>query len=233
MKSARKKYTLGFSLIELSIVLLIVGVLTSAAVVPLSSTIRQSRYKQTQAHLQAIRETLHGHVIHSGHLPCPLGPGDFDQVAKLQDKQCDIGLGGLPAVTLGVMGPRTATGALLDAWGREYRYAVSLSSHQTLGNSTAPDWLNAGEPASVGLGNLQATGLCTQRELIATQIVWVVFSAGENGKAVGVESENQDGDSVFALNAYSTNQQQPFDDQMVWASRSELVYWLLKANWLP
>jgi len=61
----------------------------------------------------------------------------------------------------------------------------------------------------------------------------VVYSRGESDAPSGLEAENADNDSVFVVSGYSSNQQQAFDDQVIWASRSELVYWLLKANWLP
>lgn len=237
--SSKRQWSAGFSLLELSIVLVIVGVLASAAVAPLSGTIRQSRIKQTQAHLEIIRQALHGYLISSGRLPCPI---DSSEITSLSNDQCSTTQGGLPATVLGIMGQRSANGALLDVWGREYFYAVSNSDHESLGAQNKPDWLTVGEPVAVGANQLgadltlcrkQAADKCPVRDLIASDIVWVVLSQGESEASSGAESENQDSDTVFTVSAYSTNKEQPFNDQFAWASRSELIYWLLKAEWLP
>ncbi len=232
----------GFSLVELSIVLVIVGLLTSAAVVPLSSTYRHARYKQSQLQLQSIREAMHGYLVTTGRLPCPLANTTTHSGNSLQGEYCRVEQGGLPAVELGLMGERSKAGALLDAWGREFHYAVSLADHDTRGSANTPDWLTTGEPATVGAGQLVAdlqlchtnvSAACPQRALIADQIVWVILSYGESNSGTGTETENQDNDRVYVHSPFSTNAEQPFDDQIIWASRSELVYWLLKANWLP
>jgi len=232
----------GFSLVELSIVLVILGLLVGTAAAPLSSSIKHSRYKHTVAQLTDIREALLGHLISTGRLPCPIRIDATQSSDDPDARPCSVQHGVLPATTLGLMGDRSKNGALLDAWGREYLYSVSLSDHDQLGQVGAPDWLTVGEPSAIGAENLLAelqlcravaTNDCPQKNLIANQIVWVVFSRGESEEVIGLETENADNDSVFAVSGYSSNTEQPFNDQIIWASRSELVYWLLKANWLP
>jgi len=232
----------GFSLVELSIVLVIIGLLVGTAAAPLSSSIKHSRYKRTGAQLADIREALIGHVISTGRLPCPVHVNATQSVDDSNTNVCSVQHGTLPATALGLMGERSESGALLDAWGREYLYSVSLTDHDQLGQAGAPDWLTIGEPSAVGAENLLAelqlcrtvaANDCSQSNLIANQIVWVVYSRGESNNVNGLEAENADNDTVFAVSGYSSNQEQPFNDQIIWASRSELVYWLLKANWLP
>lgn len=236
-----RKAACGFSLVELSIVLVIIGTLASAFVVPLSSSYRHARYKQTQLQLQSIREAMHGFLVSAGHLPCPIAP---ELNAPIGDRSnlCTRSHGGVPAAALGVMGERNTDGALLDSWGRPIFYAVSMADSQQFGISGSPDWLSVGELSKVGASNLNAdlqlckdaaVNECSQRNLIADQIVWVIYSLGELDAEDGIQIENQDNDRVFSVTAYSSNTEKPFDDQIIWASRSELVYWLLKANWLP
>lgn len=232
----------GFSLVELSIVLVIVGLLVGTAAAPLSSSIKQARYKRTSAQLADIREALFGHLISTGRLPCPI-PTEANRVGDNSDSTvCSIQYGALPARTLGVLGEYSEHGALLDAWGHEYLYSVTHADHDELGQIGAPDWLTVGELSAVGAENLLAElqlcravadNDCPEKNLIANQIVWVVYSRGESDAVDGLETENADNDSVFAVSGYSSNKSQAFDDQVIWASRSELVYWLLKANWLP
>ena len=208
----------GFSLVELSIVLVIIGTLAGSLVVPLSTSVRQARFKQTHVQLQLIRDAMHGYLASFGSLPCPVNEsvgGDEDASVA-----CDSTFGYVPATALGVMGERASNGALLDSWGRPIHYAISAVSE---------DILNA----DLQLCRTASINACPQRDLIANQIVWVVYSLGEQGGSEGIQIENQDNDNVFAVSGYSILAENPFDDMVVWASRSELVYLLLKANWLP
>ena len=232
----------GFSLVELSIVLVIVGILAGSAIVPLNRSIKHSYYKRTNLQLSMVREAMHGYLISKGNLPCPVPLGSQANATSNKTNACSLQHGGLPAALLGIIGEQSSGGALLDAWGREYRYAVSMFDHKELGEVNAPDWLTVGEAAEVGAANLSSElQLCRQssdtscpiRDLIADQIVWIVLSQGERTKEGKQEAENSDADNVFVVSAFSSNSEQPFDDQLIWASRSELVYWLLKANWLP
>jgi len=232
----------GFSLVELSIVLVIIGALAGTAVIPLTTSIRQTHYKQTNRQLQSIREAMHGYLVSNGKLPCPVDITSDNAVAADIPNPCILPAGGVPAAELGVMGERAANGALLDRWGRPIQYAVSMTDNKELGTSGFPDWLSAGEPGTVGAEKLLAdlqlcrkavSSGCVRKDLIADQIVWVIYSLGEGNDKNGIQAENQDEDTVFAVSAYSINVDQPFDDQVIWASRSELVYWLLRANWLP
>jgi len=232
----------GFSLVELSIVLVIVGTLAGSAVIPLGSAIRQSHYRQTERQLQSIRMAMHGYLASNGKLPCPVGLNPNNKLGSSESGPCTHSSGGVPAIELGIMGERSTNGELLDRWGRSIRYAVSLADNKSSGTPGYPDWLTTGEAGAVGAENLNAdlalcreatNTKCAQRDLIANQIVWVIYSLGEHDGRNGIQIENQDNDNVFAVSAYSSHADQPFDDQIIWASRSELVYWLLKANWLP
>ncbi len=236
----------GFSLVELSIVLIVVGLLTSAALEPLSLAIERSRERATQRSLDAAREALIGHFIAAGVLPCPVGLGtganpSSPGIAAARDagEPCRTGSGFLPNQALGLSVPMDAMGLPLDAWGNRLRYAVSLYSDTGSGRVAAPDWTSPGELAAVGLSNLQAdlslcnepaTGSCPIRALRASQIVAVIWSSGADTSATGIQGENQDNDTVFAVTGYSRADATAFDDQLLWLSRSELSYWLLRAN---
>ncbi len=232
----------GFSLLELSIVLIVVGILASTIVTPLGSAVRQAHIRNTSVQLTNIRRAMHGYLIATGRLPCPINLALAAQANHSEQATCQFQHGGVPARELGVPGEQSARGALLDAWGVEYRYSVSFADHQERGQQGKPDWLTAGEPAMVGASHLlaelelcraQAARQCANADLIANQIVWVVHSKGALNSEAGLQSENSDNDLVFVHSAYSSNDAKPFDDLLIWASKSELIYWLLKANWLP
>ena len=242
VRPCMRKLSHGFSLVELSIVLIVIGILASSAVAPLSTTLQQARYKQNREQLRSIKEAMHGYLISTGRLPCPVSITEGDFASDSKKPICSTGHGGLPAAELGIMGAQSSTGAMLDAWGQPYAYAVSLADHDTLGDNGIADWLNAGEPAAVGVSNLTAdlqlcrqpaSSRCAARDLVASQIVWVVLSLGQINSGKGLEQENRDNDLIFSPGVFSSHPENPFDDQMIWAARSEAVYWLLKTNWLP
>lgn len=93
-----KKY--GFSLIELSIVLVIVGLLSAAAVTILGSRLDTEKYNVTKEKIEVITEALNRFYAANSRLPCPaqgtlkLGDSDFGQSIYSSgtgvDKGCDI-----------------------------------------------------------------------------------------------------------------------------------------------
>ena len=250
----------GFSLVELSIVLIVVGLLTSATLTPLKTQIDRSRVQGTQRALDAAREALIGHVIATGVLPCPVnavtstlngsgalvaGTTAFASVgvpvSAADQRHCKHATGALPAAALGLSGATDARGTPLDAWGNSLHYAVSLADHPVHGEPGLPDWTSPGEPGRVGVANLDAdlslcseaaAARCPRDALRADQIVAVIWSTGADASRHGIQAENQDGDAVFAVAGFSQTASTAYDDQVLWLSRSELSYWLLRANWL-
>ena len=61
----------GFSLIEMTIVLFIVGLLLAGILAPLREGIQSERRAETQDSLKRIEEALYGFAIANGRLPCP------------------------------------------------------------------------------------------------------------------------------------------------------------------
>ena len=106
----------GFTLIEMAIVLLIITLLLSGLLVPLSTQVEQRKIAETQKSLEEIKEALIGFAIINGRLPCPA------KSATEGDENVCTGTtpprtGFIPWVALGV--PK------LDAWGHVFRYSVT------------------------------------------------------------------------------------------------------------
>jgi len=245
----RTKSQAGFSLVEIAIVLIVLGVLTRSAIGPLGAMIEQSHRKETAALLATVREALIGHVITTGVLPCPqplAGAADISTSNTTttgdNSPRCRQPQGGVPSNALGIVGRTDANGVLVDAWGQPVRYAVSLNSHASRGNAALPDWTTPGEPANVGIAELDAdlqlcrvnaSGDCPRREQRASAIVAVVLSTGADFSSDGPQIENQDEDAVFVSLPESRVAGHVFDDQLTWLSRSEVHYWMLRSHWLP
>jgi len=137
MKLFNKNQT-GFTLIEIAIVLVVVGVLLgyTVAMIPVQQELRQ--YSKAEKEMEDIIDNLLAFAQVNGRLPCPDTTGDgaedtvdlFDNVTGVGpgdgfDDGCAGYFGFLPPETLGMNGDISAAGLLLDPWGLGYGYAVS------------------------------------------------------------------------------------------------------------
>ena len=233
-------YEKGFTLIELAIVLLIIGLLSKNRLEPIAFAQERQRYSKSYSNLQFIKESLLAHVVATGTLPCPISANKPSGANT--SIVCNVDQGGIPAAILGIAGAVNEHGALLDEWGRDYLYAVSLSSHPAEGDQHLPDWTTVGEASAVGIANLRgslalcmrATAVsCPMNQVRANELAFVVVSNGRKISQAARETENSDGDNIFVVAEYSIEGSTAFDDQVVWSSAQEVMYWMLRAAWLP
>lgn len=231
----------GFSLLEVAIVLVIVGLLSNTFLAPASQYMEGKQRKMTIETLENVRQAVIGFVAAHARLPCPAalnGP-------PIEVSDCSSAgawLGAVPAATLGLGGPRSPAGHLIDAWGRPIRYAVSTSDHPEYGTPGTADFLVTGEMNKVGMRNLHgnleicsevSSGDCRLAALRANQVPALIFSLGRDVSDSGPGSENLDGDRVFLRQEYSGSKENGFDDLLVWISENILFYRLLQAGVLP
>lgn len=135
----------GFSLLELSIGLLIVATLLTTLLVPIEAQVEQRRFARTERILEQAQEALVGFVIGRRRFPCPATDTsngrealDLSTYTDLQDNIDNHGIcvqfrGYLPAVDLG-LSPLNAQGFLEDGYGGRFnrvRYAVSAREVST------------------------------------------------------------------------------------------------------
>ena len=144
-----KKLSSGFTLVELAIVLVIIGLILGGLFVPISVQMDMQAFRKTNASLDEFKESLIGYAIINGRLPCPAtaasnGLESFCPIATgtcvgtetttvQTHGNCSSQVNGvisgfLPAATLGVS-PQDAEGFATDGWGgstfNRIRYAVS------------------------------------------------------------------------------------------------------------
>lgn len=236
----------GFTLMELALVMLILGILTAGAVAPLRAGLEQARSARTQAGLERARQALLGYAASHAppRLPCPdcrtpacAGPGnhagDGFEDRSVDGDRCDAGTGHghLPWATLGV----SAT----DAWGRRLGYRVAPLF------ATGFD-LDTGNRGSA---RILAVAGAERPAVLAEGIPAVFWSHGANGRgatsgdgsrlrpppAASEESENLDDDRDFVsgpTRAASAGHA-GFDDRLGWVNAYELKYLLLVGGRLP
>lgn len=114
--SARNR---GFSLLELSVVLVIVALLLGGLLVPLGAQVEQRQYAETEKRLLEIQEALIGFAVANRYLPCPaVSATDGTEGPRSGTPPvCAPRVGYLPWVTLGVKPS--------DSWGNLFRYSVT------------------------------------------------------------------------------------------------------------
>src|SRR5437762_13621334 len=92
----------AFTLIELAVVLMLVGLLLSSVTYTLSAQVEQRTREQTQRILEQAREALIGYAVANGRLPCPASSGSSGAESPPGGGECTNYYDGfLPAVTLG------------------------------------------------------------------------------------------------------------------------------------
>ncbi len=218
----------GFSLVEMAVALLIVGLLLGGLLGSVGALEQRQRSARTAAQLEEIRDALVAFAIANLRLPCPADPATPDTVvgAGLENAPTSVGCTGgasgvLPWATLGLPAG--------DAWGRRFTYRVSANFSRL-----AP----AFDLSSVGDNVVRnAAGV-----IVASAIPAVVISHGENARGsrgpggaaapVGAdprEQENADGDAAFNVETPAD----AYDDLVAWVPTPVLAYRMLQAGVLP
>jgi prepilin-type N-terminal cleavage/methylation domain-containing protein len=188
----------GFTLVEMTIVLLIVSILLAGVLMPLSMQMELRKYADTKKTMDQINEALIGFVLMNGRLPCPaiktIADGTTDGTTNgntnagfeaLTGNACTSITGVIPWATLNV--PET------DEWGGRFTYRVSSAfadvntnsaTHLTWGSCTPS--VNPAAPTSFALcanGDMKVRSRNTTDAYDMTNVALpaVFISHGKNG----------------------------------------------------
>lgn len=153
----------GFTLVEMAVVIVILGFVLGALLMPMQVQRQQQAQSQTENTLAIAKRALLGFAQQHGRLPCPATATSNGIEQPLGGTAaCTQTVGFLPAATLGLQ-PADAQGFALDAWNNRIRYAVTQSNE---GGAATPDFTtniadNIATPANeadgmdiVGMSNL-------------------------------------------------------------------------------
>jgi len=242
----------GFTLIELAVVLVIVGILLSSFIGNLATRIENTRKSETIEELKEIKQALFAYAFVNGALPCPdcavvgagciasmVGDGKSDPPAGV----CSVGIvsGSVPWVTIGI--------GRSDAWGTRYRYAVQSD----YADETIPFKIDTASPTiTIQEPDLVADPTGLTAHALADNVAAVIYSHGKNGQGgiseAGVargsipptnldELENNDNDYYYYMRTESapgaTIAGGEFDDLVIWISEYELKAKMIEAGKLP
>lgn len=221
------RLSLGFTLVEMAIVLLIVALLLGGLLPTVSSQIEQQHRNETRKQIEEIRQALMGYAIINGRLPCPTNQADPTNINYgSEDPLLCNTEGYLPWKTLGVSetdawGSRRTAAA--DPWTGYWRYRADRNFNNTASPITLNTPFSVDALSIVDNNNLQITS--------TTELpVAIVFSTGPNLTANG-----QNALPVEATNAiHQSDVPNPnFDDILIWVSRPQLFNRMVTAGKLP
>jgi prepilin-type N-terminal cleavage/methylation domain-containing protein len=226
----------GFTLLEVAIVVLILGLLLGGMLVPLSVQRENRERAETEATLEEVKEALYGFALVNGRLPCPDTDRDGQEniVDSAPDYPCDATEGDLPAADLGVRG--------VDAWSRPfvYRVTAAFADRQAGTLDTEPscdDIPDSGVSfALCSAGNIEVRDAPDDAgNAVATGVPAVVVSRGSNWAVTSsdYEAENDGQDTGFVFKTYSRDPATEFDDLLVWLSPHVLKNRMIEAKLLP
>ena len=249
----------GFTLVELSIVILIMGLILGGIAMPLSVQRENVRIREARDLLVHVEETIQGYALVNGFLPCPATPSSNGLVA-LAGGNCAVQHGFVPASTLGLSGSRNDDNLLLDPWASPIRYSVSASDVDGDGSW---DFTTSGELRDVGMPNLApdltvcstasgttASACGTAATTLSSRAPMVVYSMGKDWASFGGADQLENAgatlgggpsganypiaaDVVFVSRSRSEQSGNKFDDVLVWMSPLSLFHQLVNGGQLP
>lgn len=201
----------GFTLVELTIVLVIVALLTSGMIISFSTQKDINDSSDTLRQLNTINDALLGFAATNQRLPCPAaassnGLEQFCESATTcaapttvvqPHGRCSVPFAGfLPAATLGIS-PTDGNGFAVDRWNNRIRYAVTQRAAGAIefpftAASTVTTGLRAAWPippapdlrvcsTATGITGTAPDTSCAAGASLTDSAVAVVFSPGKNG----------------------------------------------------
>jgi len=218
----------GFTLVEMAVVLVIVGLMLGGMMIPLSAQMDRQKAFETKKRMEEIKEALIGFAILHGRFPCPSTVVDPSNAGfGVEDAVCPPATaptqdGYLPWKTLGVaetdgwgVTQASATGGMVGYW--RYRVDRNYFGLFNLGTAFATDALKVQDSA----GNSLTT--TTERPVV------IVISSGKDNALNGENADYEDASGVYQSDVLAP----AFDDFTMWISRPLLFNRLIASGRLP
>lgn len=244
-----KKSSSGFTLVEMAMVMLIIGLLLGGLMPTLSAQMEAQRVSETRKQLEEIQQALIGYATANGRLPCPASSSSTGEESPTGGGNCTNFYDGfVPAATLGITS-MDSQGRVTDGWGNAIRYAVAANTVNGVANTfTSNNGMQNATMDNIAAANLlnvcaSATGISgsdcgAASNKLTDKVPALVYSTGKNGGYGGAgldEAANLNGNRVFVSHTPtpSTATNGEFDDLMIWLSPNILFNRMVAAGKLP
>lgn len=227
----------GFTLIEISIVLIIIGIITGLILTSLNVFLKQSREKETLAKIETIKESILLYARTNSRLPCPSDPElEISNVNAITESNCAAApAGGIidtGAIRIGALPIRTLNLSpehLYDGWHRKFTYVVTRNLSTTRANFLATP------NGSISVKNESGISLTTPDNSAA----FLIISHGSDNRgsysgldggtkmpcnaAEGLDFDNCNDDNSFVETFYKNNgSNTDYDDILEWGVKSQI-----------
>lgn len=244
----------GFTLVEMAMVLLIIGLLLGGLMPTLTTQMEVQRINETRKQMEDIQQALLGFATANGRLPCPADPAIATGQANA-GMEATTGTGS--SMTCTYVGNNAARGVLpwatlgvseTDAWGNRYTYRVSRDFADALGSATYGGCTPSPTPtlstfALCSSGNLDVL-VASGGTSLTSNVPAVVISHGKNGAGaytplgtqlpISGDADEQENSDGSADNDYVSKTPTPsFDDHILWLSPNILFNRMVTAGKLP
>ena len=249
----------GFSLVELAIAILIMGLILGGIAMPLSVQRENARLAQAERQLEDVTAALTGFALANGYLPCPATPAS-NGFAATAGGACSRQHGFVPASTLGVAGARNDDNLLLDSWASPIRYSITAADVDGDGNW---DFAVSGEMREVSMpalapdlvicttaGGSSPTACSGPASTLSAAAPFLLYSLGKDwATSAGADQEENVGalvsggpsgqqyrvaqDVVFVSRQRSAQPGNEYDDLVHWLPAANLYHALVDAGHLP
>lgn len=241
----------GFSMIEISIVLIVIGIIFSSFSSMMAGSMNYTRIKNTNDRIAKIEDALALFFIKNNRLPCPADPtfatdnANFGSEQVDGNKSCMVNIDGTSYISFGMV-PTKALNLpdswAFDDWGRRIDYVVNRWYAK---DHSAADLTFNGYYKIASTGNINVKFNSTPY-LLTTQIrddndstitndaVYVIISHGKSGKgawnASGTQLDASGLSAHEASNAYTSSypnifyQSTAIDDIVVFKTFDQLLF---------
>ncbi len=132
----------GFTLIEIAVVLVIVGLLLGSFIGSLNQRIETTQRQNTQKQLEDIKTALLGFASAKGRLPCPAITSSAGEEVPVGGN-CTRQHGFIPGKTLGIDGAYNRDNLLIDTWGNPIRYSVTSANANAFTSAPGSGGMNS------------------------------------------------------------------------------------------
>lgn len=178
----RTKYQLGFTLVEMAVVVFLIGILATMGLSAANSILTNSSISNTKKKQEVIRDVLITYMATHKRLPCPaIDENGIEAKSAAVPSICTGYFGVLPYQTLGL-----SKSAALDGWENLFSYAVSsqwtlayANANTATTSKNANIAFNTGDAGALPVSNRTPATNATSTSLGSDAVI--IISHGANG----------------------------------------------------